>query len=120
MQGGRRRIGIDNKSWLSSRLHYISIYGRVPINLDIDHINRINSDDRIENLRKVTRSQNNTNRGNAKGYHWNKRLGKWLAEIKTSNERVYLGVFSEEVEAAEAYQEAKKKYHVIKEFKDEQ
>lgn len=46
------------------QVHYLvllAFIGERPIGLDIDHINRIRDDNRLENLRYCTRSENNMN-----------------------------------------------------------
>ena len=78
----------------------------------IDHINGIKNDNRIDNLRNITRQQNTFNT-KAKGYSWNKPRGKWLAEITIDGKRKYLGRFEKEEQAKEAYLNAKKVYHIL-------
>ena len=110
---GRRKITLDRTACYASRLHYISVYGEIPISLDIDHIDRIKSNDRIENLRAVTKNENSFNLNNIKGYSWHKYHNKWTAHITVNGKQKHLGVFSEEAEAADAYLKAKKELHII-------
>lgn len=72
----------------------------------IDHVNGVRDDNRWENLRKVSRSENCMNtamkRNNTSGYkgvHWHSSTQKWKAEIKDE----YLGVYLTKEEAYEAY-----------------
>ena len=53
-------VGIDSKRLLIHRVVWLWYYGYFPEN-DIDHINRVRSDNRICNLREVSRSCNNHN-----------------------------------------------------------
>jgi HNH endonuclease/AP2 domain len=87
---------------------------KTPKGLDTDHINGDKLDNRRENLRITTRSQNNMNqkktRGTSKykGVHWHNQRNKWKAEIKINGKAKYLGLFLTEYEAAMAYNEAAK------------
>ncbi len=80
---------------------------------EIDHINGIRNDNRIINLRSVTRQQNQWNRKTAKGYYFDKKNNKYNSQIYLNTKRIYIGSFHTEVEARNAYLEAKQKYHVI-------
>lgn len=73
---------------------------------EIDHINGDVLDNRRENLRLASRSQNCGNRrsfGKLKGIYWNKNA--WQAQIKKDGEYVYLGRFKDPMEAARKYDE---------------
>lgn len=68
-----------------------------------------------KNLRHVTRSENNINTKKRRegktssmyaGVHWNKHAKKWMAQIIISKKRKYLGIFTEEKDAGNAYKEA--------------
>lgn len=80
---------------------------------EIDHINGIRDDNRICNLRSVTRQQNQWNRKTAKGYYLDKRTNKFNSQIYLNRKHIYLGCYNTEQEARNAYLEAKQKYHVI-------
>lgn len=63
--------------------------GPIPDGMEIDHINHVPGDDRIENLRMVTRLINNrnkrkpsTNTSGTVGVAWNNMKNKWIAQIK--------------------------------------
>jgi len=79
----------------------------------IDHINGIKDDNRIENLRSVTHQQNDFNRKTVKGYTYDKNCNKFKAQIKLNGKSIHIGLFNTEIEARNAYLEAKKLYHVI-------
>jgi nucleoside-specific outer membrane channel protein Tsx len=78
----------------------------------IDHIDGDKLNNNIENLRVVTLQENNWNRTKAKGYYFDR--GKWRAHIHLNNKTIYLGTFDKEVDARNAYLDAKKKYHIIR------
>ena len=77
----------------------------------IDHINGIKDDNRIENLRSVTNHQNQFNKKNTKGYYFFYK--KWKSAITVNGKKKHLGYFDTEQEAHQAYLDAKKIYHII-------
>lgn len=96
------------------------IIGMVYLDLDIDnpkiqidHINRIRSDNRVENLRIVTHQQNAFNCSNTKGYTFRKDLNKYLARICINGTEKYLGCFDTAEEARERYLQEKAVHHII-------
>jgi hypothetical protein len=92
-----------------------------PRHLVVDHINHNFADNRKENLRCVTTSQNTMNsrkkmRGKLgskyKGVYKEKRCKNiWVAQIGFNKKRMKLGYFKDERLAAIAYDEAAKQYH---------
>jgi len=87
-------------------------------NLDVDHINSIKDDNRLENLRYVTSRQNNLYKENTKGYHYCKSTGKWKSEASINGRKKFLGRFVTEEEAYQAYHNAIK-YSINKNSKGE-
>lgn len=81
---------------------------------EVDHINHNGLDNRRSNLRIVSRSENQWNRRNPKGYTWWERTKKWQACIKRDRRKIHLGYFDTEQQAHQAYLDAKKKYHCFK------
>lgn len=84
--------------------------------MQVDHINGNGLDNRRENLRLVTKSQNMMNRGTQKnstsGFKGvNKHQGKWRAYILENRRQRHLGMFNTKEEAALAYNEAAKVIH---------
>lgn len=80
---------------------------------EIDHINGIRNDNRIINLRPVTRQQNQWNRKTAKGYYICKYKDSiyYEAQIYLNTKRIRLGSYKTEEEARNAYLAAKEIYH---------
>lgn len=86
-----------------------------PEGFETDHINRNKLDNRQENLRSVTRTQNKFNTGlwktNTSGYKgvtWSKQYGKWQAQIQINKKNNTLGLFNSIVEASNVRQEAER------------
>lgn len=79
---------------------------------DVDHINGVRNDNRLENLRYCTRSQNLANskkrKGSSqfKGVSFRKDIGKWKAQITMNYKNISLGCFDSEKDASIAYREA--------------
>lgn len=80
--------------------------------LDVDHIDRNKTNNKISNLRMLPHQQNMFN-NNAKGYTWDKNKDKWKAQIKINGKNINLGYFKKEDEAKAAYLMAKERLHVI-------
>jgi hypothetical protein len=107
---GYLRIGIDGKRYLAHRLVWLYVHGQFPDN-DLDHINRIRTDNRICNLRQATRAENLQNKSNVKGVYWHKRAKKWLAQIKLNKKHFYLGLHENFEDARQAYISAALQLH---------
>ena len=119
LSDGYRRIRLEGKPYKEHRLIYLihnSVWDITDLSQEIDHINRIKDDNRIENLRVVTRQENNFNT-NVKGYCWDKEKQKWKARIRINGKYKHLGYFDYKTDARLAYVTAKKKLHIIEERK---
>ena len=108
---GYRQISIHNIGYPAHRLAWLISEGKDPFGLQVDHINGIKDDNRRENLRVVTRSENQHNQRRAKGYSFHKRYNKWRAKIKLNGKEHHIGYYTTEEEARTAYIEAKAKFH---------
>lgn len=98
------------------RMHRVIM--NAPDDLLVDHINGNTLDNRKENLRLCTMSQNMFNQGaqkdNTSGYKgvsYVKDRGKWSAQIAIRGKTHYLGYFHTPNEAYEAYCTAAKQLH---------
>lgn len=116
---GYLRIHIDGRDYYYHCIVWLYVHGDLPApGFEIDHINRISSDNRPANLRAITVSQNNQNRGipknntsGIKGVCWATRQGKWKAQICINGKQTALGFFDDVEAAASAYEQAASKYH---------
>ena len=84
----------------------------------VDHIYGNGLNNRRNNIRLVSISQNSTNcrkysnnTSGFKGVSWSKRRRKWESYIKTNNKTIHLGFFEDINSAAAAYEFASKKIH---------
>lgn len=106
----RGRIQVLGMSYTTSRVIHIMHHGPIPEGMHIDHINGNPVDNRIENLRLVTRFQNMKNRRqrkpNRSGYKGVFEHGaKWRAELQHEGKRIRSKDFPTPLEAALAYDE---------------
>lgn len=104
---GYWRISVDGHIYKSSKLAWLYMYGQWPIRC-IDHKNGVPADDRIENLRDVSMSQNSQNRI-AKGWYFSD--NRYVSEIITPEHKIRLGRFKTQEEAHAAYIAAKRMLH---------
>ncbi len=81
-----------------------------PKSLDVDHKNHNTLDNRKENLRICSPSQNLANQrlrtggtSKYKGVCWHKANKKWAACVRFKWENIHLGLFNDEIKAAQAY-----------------
>jgi len=99
-------ITVDRKPYKAHRLAWLYTYGYLPEN-QIDHLNGICSDNRIENLREVSVACNmqNTktyshNTSGFPGVSCNKRDQQWYAAIRIQGKSYYLGCYKTSLDAA--------------------
>jgi len=119
-KNGYRKITIDGVSYTGSHLAWFHFYGEPPLAL-LDHKNGRRSDDRIENLRPATHSENARNigvrannpsglKGASKFYNRYNRA-KFRSSITVNKKRIFLGLFMTAEEAHEAYCRAAREMH---------
>lgn len=109
-------LTLDKKTIRAHRAAWAIYYGELPCR-ELDHINGKRSDNRIVNLREVTRSQNcqnsftRKNNSGVKGVHLRKDTGRYSAQIQVDGEVTYLGCFDNIEAAKNARVSAEKSKH---------
>jgi hypothetical protein len=105
---GYIRIKIDGTRYRAHRLAFLHKEGHWPKG-QVDHINGERGDNRWDNLRLATPSQNQWNKGpqrnNTSGFpgvHQHKRTGKYIARLKYKGRPIHLGSFTTAREASKA------------------
>jgi len=91
-------VGIDGVIYRAHRIIWLWHHGYIPEG-EVDHINRVKHDNRIENLREVSRQCNARNTGNfshntsgVKGIYTHKSWGDvWRVEIHVNGKKYNIG-----------------------------
>jgi hypothetical protein len=109
---GYRLIGIDYGRYRGSRLAWLYITGEWPDG-QVDHIDRIRTNDSWDNLRLATAKQNQENRSvpsgslsGIKGVLWQPDRRRWIAQITNNGKSHNLGRFTRLEDAIAARQKA--------------
>lgn len=120
-KNGYRRITIDNVSFPASHVAWYHFYGVAPEGDVLDYKNLDKDDNRIENLREATYSENSRNIGRrssnttglkgAARFNSPRNLKKYRASIRVDGRRIHLGQFSTPEEAHEAYSKKVAEFH---------
>lgn len=107
---------IFGKRYKAHRVIWALTYGKWPTS-DIDHINGNSGDNRIENLRVVSKEENmrnqrrsSANKSGVTGVCWNPIRRKWSAQIKVRGKKYHLGLFDQLMAAAAARKVAEKHF----------
>ena len=114
---GYVRINHYGKSYAAHRLAWLYMTGDIG-DFVIDHIDGNPSNNKFENLRKSSMSQNQfnskkskANSSGIKGVYLHKPSGKWQASIRVNGELIYLGLHDDKFTAQKVRRDACIKYH---------
>ena len=114
---GYYQVQVDGKLYMVHRVIWCMFNGDIPDGHEIDHINHIRDDNRLENLRVVTKQGNKRNRSRNKSNtsgvigvsRYNPR-NKWQSQIKVDGKNIHLGFYDDFDEAVKVRKEAEVKY----------
>lgn len=106
-QHGYITVRVDGHLYYAHRLVWLIQYGEWP-EMEIDHINRDRTDNRIANLRVASRKQQSGNltlKSNASGVRgvYPGKAKKWVAQINRNGKQVHLGTYLTIKEAKAVY-----------------
>lgn len=101
-------VRYEGKAYALHKVVYEMHFGS--IETPVDHIDQNKLNNRIENLRAATKSQNEANTGKRstntsgyKGVYWLKNANKWRAKIDHNKKQIHIGLFTDKNAAAIAY-----------------
>ena len=109
------KVGVNKKTMYVHHVIYLIHHGQLP--KYIDHIDGNSTNNRIENLRAATQSQNAGNsimsKNNTSGYKgvtFRKDTKKWKAAVMVNRKHISLGSYLTKEEAYAAYVAGSQKY----------
>lgn len=105
---GYHCVKINGRKYLSHRVIWMMYYGIWPQD-QLDHINRIRTDNRIDNLREVNNQKNQFNRNigcnntsGTTGVSFEEQNQKWHSRIGVNGQSLHLGYFPSKEDAITA------------------
>lgn len=114
---GYLQVRFMNKIHLVHRIVWEMFNGQIPYGMQIDHINHIRSDNRIQNLRMVTKISNGrnltkkiNNTSGVTGVSWSKSRAKWRVQIMVDRKSIHIGYFNDFDSAMAARLSANERY----------
>jgi hypothetical protein len=106
---GYSHITVDGQRHYSHRIAWVIEKGPIPDGMEIDHIDQDPSNNRLSNLRLVTRAVNRKNRSRdsrnksgVNGVYWASHANAWGAQIRVDRKTTHIGYFKSLAEAAQA------------------
>ncbi len=109
---GYLKIGIAGVKYQAHQLVWVLHTGEWPE--EVDHINHDRADNRLENLRAVTRAENSRNQSRSTrntsgeiGISWCAPSGKWRVRLRAGGSTRQIGMFAEMSDAVAARDAAK-------------
>lgn len=110
-------VQVHGRLYLVHRVVMLMCYGFCGEGLEVDHLNHVRNDNRLFNLRFVTRRENQRNQSlssksstGVTGVYFSKARKKYVAQIMVDGEKIFLGRFETLEEAAAARAEANLKF----------
>lgn len=115
------RVRVKNSRFVAHRVIWLIVTGEWPEN-EIDHINGDGTDNRWDNLRSVTHSENcrnrrmrSDNKSGQTGVFWCRKSLRWTVQIKVDGKQKKLGSFKDKDAAITARKQAEREhgYHPL-------
>jgi hypothetical protein len=106
---------VVGRKFLAHRVAWFKHYGAWPAG-EIDHINHDRTDNRIQNLRVVSREQNSKNlstqtrrKGEPVGVYWYAPTSRWVVKINHNRRALHVGYFTDKAAAIAARKAAEQR-----------
>ena len=113
---GYMMVSFGGKKYLAHRVIWLLVHGYWP--KYIDHMDGDPGNNRMQNLRECSHSENMRNRklpknntSGVKGVTWHKVYQKWQAQVGVDGDNVAVGRYDTVDEAAAAVKAAREKFH---------
>lgn len=113
---GYLQVHFDGKTYMGHRIIFLLHHGYLPE--QVDHINGDTKDNRIENLRAASASQNGQNKkiasnntSGCKGVNFNKNKNMWMVNLRLHKHRHFLGYYRDKELADLVASSFREKYH---------
>ena len=121
-RSGKRIYAVRNETVSRKKRQRVymhrQIIGVTDPKIQVDHREGIGLDNQRKNIRQCVHQENvmnqgvsSSNKSGFKGVCMENGSKKWRAAIKKDGKRIHLGLFSDKIEAAKAYNDAAQKYH---------
>ena len=109
------QVRIRGVQYKAHRIIWLFLHGYFPE--EVDHINGNGFDNRICNLRAVTKQENGKNQrlridsiSGCNGVYWKRSSNSWHAQITVNSKKIHLGYFKDLTEAVKERKSADIKY----------
>ena len=104
------KVRVGNDIYLAHRLIYALYHGVDPGDLEVDHKDGCGLNNRIDNIRLATSSQNHANQV-TKNYSWREGKNKFQVSVVFEGQTLHGGYFDSEEDAKEAAIEFKRQLY---------
>lgn len=106
---GYINVRVNGRMMKAHRVIYAYHHGYYPE--FVDHINGVRMDNRIENLRSCTRTQNAQNqKGRTETRNTFVKKGRYGVSLKVNGKQIHIGYFGSQIEASIAAKQARQKH----------
>ena len=110
------KVRLKGSNYYAHRLAWLYMSGSLPQG-EIDHVDGDGQNNKLINLRSVSRKDNMRNRkkpshnkSGVSGVHWNKEINKWVVQIVSDKKKFTVGYYGDINDAIRSRKEAENKF----------